>query len=502
MKRIILALAAAATAIVSPGITHAASAATLCVGPKAGCFAQIQPAVAAAHDGDTITVAAGTYDGGVTIDKSVSLQGAGAEKTTVNGGGPVVTIGRSSAPDAMSVSIDGVTISGGVNNTKPDPEVTFGGGVWIPTSQLDHPPYNGTGATVSISNSVITGNTVTSSSFIPLGFCGPRACGFNTGGGIDNGGKLTVTNTRVTNNTAGSTSSVVSAASDAGSGGISNRFASSLVLRNSTVSGNHVVVNSPIANGANSGGIGGDGALAIDGSVISDNVVEYTGSMDFGDQFAMAGGVSFGECCDVPHAPVKISNTRISGNRVTTVNTNPNSTPGAAAGGIGAASPALLDHVMLTDNAVQVTGAGYAGADGGGMEVGAPVTMRDSMVARNSVTATGPLGAIAGGGGIAMFGGDLTLERTQVIANSVSSNGAPGPMPFGGVSSALGGGISSVNVGGPPASLTVTDSVINANRLSAGPGQPLKGGGVYTESGISATRTVIAGNKPDDCSGC
>ena len=57
-----------------------AQAGTLCVGPQAGCFAQIQPAVAAANDGDTITVAAGTYTGGITIDKSIRLQGAGAHQ--------------------------------------------------------------------------------------------------------------------------------------------------------------------------------------------------------------------------------------------------------------------------------------------------------------------------------------------------------------------------------------------------------------------------------------
>jgi len=116
--------------------------------------------VNAAHDGDTIAVGAGTFSGGITIDKGVRVQCAGCDKTIIKGGGPVVTIFRAASPDALSVSIDGVTITGGVNDSQPDPEVTFGGGVWIPTSQLDHPPFNGTGATVSISSSVITGNTV------------------------------------------------------------------------------------------------------------------------------------------------------------------------------------------------------------------------------------------------------------------------------------------------------------------------------------------------------
>ena len=101
-----------------------------------------------------------------------------------------------------------------------------------------------------------------------------------------------------------------------------------------------------------------------------------------------------------------------------------------------------------------------------------------------------------------MFGGDLTLERTTVVSNSASGNGAAAPLPFGGVSSAFGGGISNGGPGIPSATLTVTDSVINANRLSGSAGFLVNGGGVYTESGIVRTRTVIAGNKPDDCFGC
>ena len=101
-----------------------------------------------------------------------------------------------------------------------------------------------------------------------------------------------------------------------------------------------------------------------------------------------------------------------------------------------------------------------------------------------------------------MFGADLTLERTIVVANSASANGAAAPLPFGGVSSVFGGGISNGGFGVPPATLTVTDSLVTANRLIGSPGILVHGGGVYTESSIVRTHTVIAGNKPDDCSGC
>jgi hypothetical protein len=500
------AAAIAALALALLGATaRSAAAATLCVGPQAGCFTQMQPALNAAHDGDTIAVAAGTFTGGITIDKSVHLQGAGSGKTVISGGGPVVTIFRATASDGLNVSIDGVTITGGVNDSSPDSAVTFGGGVSIPTSQLDHPPFNGTGATVAISNSVIAENQVLSHAVIPPGFCGPHACGFNNGGGIDNGGVLTLTNSRVTNNTAGSTSALPSAASEAGSGGISGHFASTLVLHNSVVTGNHVLVDSAIANGASAGGIGTPGALDVEDSVVSDNEVEYTGSLAVGDQVALAGGINIDQCCDFLQPTRTLRNTRITGNHVLAVDTSTDATPAGFGGGIVAWAPAALDHVQLTDNSVQVTSNGFAGGDGGGMEVDAPVTVRDSIVARNSVTASGPRGAIAFGGGVAMFGSDLTLERTLVTANSVTGNGAAAPLPFGGVSTVFGGGISNGGPDGtgiPAATLTTTDSVITANRLDAPAGFLAQGGGVFNAGAFTRAHTVLAGNKPDDCHGC
>jgi hypothetical protein len=261
-------------------------------------------------------------------------------------------------------------------------------------------------------------------------------------------------------------------------------------------------MNSAIANGASSGGISSLGALDIADSSISDNTVEYTGSTDSGDQVALAGGIQLDQCCDFPHPTPTIRNTQITGNRVISHNTGANTGPVGFGGGVVAFAPVALDHVAVTDNAIDVTGGHFAFGDGGGMEVDAPVTVRDSIVARNSVSVTGPDGAMAFGGGIAMFGGDLTLEHTLVTANSASANGAPGSLPFDGLSSAFGGGISNGGPGIPSATLTVTDSVITANRLSGSAGLPLQGGGVFNAGAFTRTHTVIAGNKPDDCYGC
>src|SRR5712692_11973466 len=97
-----------------------ASAATLTVCPSGCAFTQIAPALAAANSGDTIAVGPGTYDGGFTVDKSVKLAGAGPGRTIISGGGPVITIGRIFAASEPTVSISGVTITGGVTRSSPE----------------------------------------------------------------------------------------------------------------------------------------------------------------------------------------------------------------------------------------------------------------------------------------------------------------------------------------------------------------------------------------------
>src|SRR5215470_10300912 len=159
-----LAVATLVAACVAGGAAaHARAAATLCVGGGTGCYQALQPAFDAAHDGDTIKIAPGTYVGGVTIDASVKIVGAGAGKTIINGGGPVLTIGAFGASSEPTVSIDGVTITGGVTRSSPESVpltgkegvYALGGGIEIPANA----DFTG-GATVTITNSVITGNRV------------------------------------------------------------------------------------------------------------------------------------------------------------------------------------------------------------------------------------------------------------------------------------------------------------------------------------------------------
>jgi CSLREA domain-containing protein len=186
---------------------------------------------------DTINIPAGTYpitivggdedsnaSGDFDIKKSVTIVGAGAVTTIINGGAidRVFDIDPTGAGGVV-VSISGVTITGGDNTASDD---RGGGGI-----------YNN--GTLTVTSSTISGNTET---------------GDNDGGGIYNNFALTVTNSTISGNVE----------TDAAGGGIYNDGA--LTVTNSTISGN-----TASSGGNGGGGILNDGALTVTNSTISGN---------------------------------------------------------------------------------------------------------------------------------------------------------------------------------------------------------------------------------------
>ena len=223
-------------ALLAGGVTAAATpvaraAGTLCVGSKPGCFATIQAAVDAANDGDTITIAPGTFAGGVAIDVSVDIRGAGAGATTIEGGGPVSRSGRSSRRTEPTISISGVTITGGVNSPfpiMPSRREAVCGSRRAARSRSAPAPRSRS-ATASSPGTP----SPRSSSSLP-GFCGPFDCSFASGGGIFNEGTLTLS-TRGHRQPGRRPASVTVVAS---AGGILNSRRGTLTLRHSVVTGN------------------------------------------------------------------------------------------------------------------------------------------------------------------------------------------------------------------------------------------------------------------------
>jgi hypothetical protein len=542
-RRLLLAgLVAAATTAAGSG---SAAAATLTVCPSGCAFSQIGPAVAAAKNGDTIAVAAGTYQGGITIDVSVNLTGAGPARTIISGGGPVITIGQIFAASEPTVSIDGVTITGGSTRSSPESVPCTGKeGVWAAGGGIEVPPSTdfsggacndfGGGATVTISNSVITGNRVAPSDTLSGRFPSPAAWAF--GGGIDTSGSLTLANTTVSDNHIGSASGLSELARFAEGGGIfSGR--GDMTISNSSISGNQAAV-SPHGVIADAGGIAfnsDDGvfdstftmsnssvtnnsatvtsdffafvpvggvhlkgipqAVTISNSTISGNAATATNSGPF-DAGVVAGGLN--EAGDL--APTTLSNDVISNNSVTAT-TLPGST-GNAVGRSGAGEMGgTLSNVRLTGNSVDVSSAagnatalGGASVFDGGINNGGTIT--NSLINDNHIHASAPLGSVdVKGGGVNTFG-PTTLRNSTVSGNTVDASGASG--------SARGGGIyDGLNLDGPPGGpLVLQNSNVTANTLS-GTGLTLQGGGIFLQNQlITLTNSLITQNVPDQCFGC
>ena len=320
-------------------------AATLAVCPSRCAFRQIAPAIAAASPGDTVQVAAGIYAGGITIDKGLRLVGAGAGTTIIAGGGPVVTIGTFGAADEPTVSIIGVTITGGVTRSSPESMpfsgaedvAAFGGGIEIPPNA----DFTG-GATVTISNSIITGNRAAPTSAVDSGIpCPPDitiTCingdlpfAWAAGGGIDNWGTLTLANTTVSNNRIGSASGLSTDASQVSGGAIQN-WLGPLTIKNTLITGNHAGAAAPDGQSADSGAIFlQGGTLTMRNSSVSDNEASLSAAMPSdvaGNMAAVAGAIHI-----TPNvSTATIDHTTIAGNSARMANTLGDAT--AFSGGI------------------------------------------------------------------------------------------------------------------------------------------------------------------------
>jgi hypothetical protein len=530
---------ASVAALAMSGTT--ARAATICVGQAAGCHHTIRSALNAAHDGDRIAIRPGTYAGGVTITKSVRLVGAGAGATVISGGGPVVTVGTFLGATEPTVSIAGVTITGGRTSSTPtdvDPGgvdfIARGGGVFVPPA-ADFAP----GATVTIDRSVVSGNRAAPSASIrPAEGQGPACpdgrCPFAAaeGGGIDTWGSMTVTHTLVSGNTVAGP-----VTSDADGAGIWTANGD-LVVADSALVGNRAVAVAPNGRFAEGGGVFAafGGTVTIERSSISHNRVRLTSTFPAmaGDQLielqAHGGALQISD-----GIPTTVDRARLVGNFVSA--SDPQGEPlGFDSAALVNDSPLTMSRTLIAGNrSVSVgaltTDAGPAGgaleADGGGTIdttrivgnqsfdaaddaalIGAvavlnfsdhdalPLTIRRSVIAGNSSEAVSRSGtAIAQGGGL--FNNSLlSLDHTAVSGNRLSAVGPAG-------ATEEGGGIwSGAELSGPPVELSLTDSAITGNVLAGGDNLSRRGGGLFTTFPVTPVRTLIAGNRPDDCFGC
>ncbi len=502
-----------------------------------GCpFAELAPALERAEDGDTITLAAGTYDGGIVIDADVTVTGAGPDETVIEGGGPVVTIGVYDADDSPTVTIEGVTITGGVTRSWPGAEERVGdpnaeargGGIFIAPGADET-----LGATVTIRDAVITGNRVAPSSSVDSGMAtlddAPLPYAGATGGGIDNWGNLTLERTTVSGNLVGAAAKLSDPgmASDAQGGGIFSHLGE-LTIVDSTISENVASATAPNGRWGEGGGIHQEaGSLTITDSVVSGNVARLDAAFPAEvEMMAQPGGIFVGE--QVERAT--ITGTKIVGNRA--IMTNSVGDAEAFSGGVNDGADLTMNDSELSGNKVFAATVGRSRGDasadtGGGTLLG---TVTDTTVEGNTVTAISKAGdATAAVGGLQIYGtlegsrlqantihavsprGEatvwgaglmvawkaLTLRDTLVTRNVASARGSAGWVRGGGIYD----GPNPWTV--PPMPLTLLDSIVRSNRLQVIGPITREGGGIYIDGArLRATRTVVSGNSPDDCLGC
>jgi hypothetical protein len=532
--RLVLFVSALAVLLVGAG---QASAATLNVCPSGCPYTQIAPAVAAAKSGDTIKIAAGTYSGGITIDVSVKLIGAGPGSTIISGGGPVLTIGVFGASSEPTVSIDGVKVTGGVAHSSPESTpfvgeegvIALGGGVEIPPNA----DFSG-GATVTITHSVITGNRAAPTHTVPFGPpCpgGPCPFALARGGGIDNWGTLTLAHTTVSDNEA------AGVASDAVGGGISSVIGS-VTLTNTRVTGNQAVATIPNGRFAEGGGIfvGNGAAFTVRNSVVNNNSTSLTSTLpsfaggNVIDMNSNSGGIHVGD-----GVPTTVDNTEINGNSVTatdlfgepnafdaamlvgdspltmrncTISGNQSTGTSATSEDVGSGGSALeldgggtIKNTRITDNTATAISPGGVAAVNGGLAVlnfdNDPklVTMQNGVISGNTATASSTTGSATAEGGGIFNNSLLELRNVQVSDNSATATGPSGV--------AQGGGIwNGVELSGPPVELTLENTTVTRNTLNGSPGVTVQGGGLFTTLPVTLTHSLIALNTPDQCFGC
>ena len=467
-------LAAAVTAVAAGGLALAAEpaqAAALCVGSGGGCYPTIQAAVDAAHAGDTITIGTGAFAGGVTITKSLRLHGAGAASTVIRGGDHVLTIGAYGAASEPTVSISGVTVTGGLARSSPVSVPLFGKAGRLGGRRRHRDPAGsspGRRRDGDDLDSVIAGNRANPSTSIPSGISCPGGfpqgqCPFApaNGGGIDSWGALTLIRTAVTGNSAGAAPGQPGTTSDADGGGIFSRQGS-LTLDHAIVSGNRATATSPVGRFAEGGGIwagvpdfepgsdSGRDVLVIRDSVISGNIASLTTDLPtvFGGQVqnlvANGGGVMV-----AGRTPTTtVENTVISKN--TAIATTPNGAGGAIDAGMFVTAGSLDMSGSVVSGNRDITEAAHSdgvGSSGSALEVDGGGTISNTRIAGNSFSMDSPHSAAGTSGALGIFGNDslLTVRDSVISGNTATARSSTGSADVQGVGVFNGGLLTLVN---------------------------------------------------------
>lgn len=257
-------------------LANKASAASLEVCPSGCAYATIQSAVDNAMSFDVINVSAGTYPENVVISKSLTIHGADASSTIVDGtdSESVFII-----EESVAVTLTNMTITNGnAINSLP---TSWGGGIYVERGDvtLDRVIVSNNFASIGGGISTSGGKLTILNSQIMNNIAGGLTMA--SGGGIDVSNfsapaQLVIVNSTIVNNIAATESE-----GTATGGGIASS-ASSFLIENSTISGNSS------SSGVSSGSAGGIFIYGSGGSISETQVIQN--STISGNSAVFAGG--------------------------------------------------------------------------------------------------------------------------------------------------------------------------------------------------------------------
>lgn len=409
------------------------SATMLCVQPGSlSCFNSIGQAITAAHTGDTIQVAAGTYIEYVVITKTVTLQGGWNATFTARDPAVFPTIIR--PPDASFSVVD---IEGPAAPTLDGFTITGGGG-----------GNHGGGIRIRGSNGVVSNNTITGN------------VGYLLGGGIwVQGGAPTIQNNHVENNH-------ITPSIGGWGGGVE------LEGTQATLIGN-VIANNSISDSVGYGGgiaVEGGGPVTLTGNTIMSNAAAAITSTTPQFDVGYGGGVY------VSSAPVNLTGNVIQSNAANAVRAFGF---GGAFGHGGGVDIVNTPAFTLTGNTIISNTTGYkyyVYLSGGGLEVESSAgSLTDNVIGSNHANGNILFG---NGGGLAAFTSTLSIRGGQILNNLTSIN-----------YEGYGGGLYAFN-----SSITLDAARIENNYAANSPFYGLGGGIALFNTPYTLTNSILDSN--------
>jgi CSLREA domain-containing protein len=394
---------------------------------------------------DVISVPVGTYTlslGSLNVLSDTLINGVLSSTTIVDGGG-LDGIFLISVPSNVTptVTLSNLTIRNGSYFFDGGGVRNEGGNVTLSdTRVITNSTFSNGGGIANTGTMTVTHSSIISNTTDDYG------------GGIYNTGRLTLINSEVSHNTEFD--------SFGGGGGIYNTASGVLILTNTMILSNTAAYNG--------GGIYNFGVLTMTGSsVMSNTSLSYGGGLFTPGAATIASSTFRNNSAVASGGIYAISSLNITN---TTIISN---TAQDSAGGLSTVSVATITNSSILDNVAGISGTLKSG---GGISLGGKLTLVSSVVQGNQ--------AYNYGGGIyAASSGSLTISNTTVSNNSAINVITP--------SESLGGGIFVNSI-----PVTFTNSTLSGNTSSG------DGGGIYHfNAALNLVNSTVSGNTANGSGG-